>query len=438
MSDLLEIIITSDTDETSWSICAWDPRTGTQLQTYKGGGTPAQHSLSSIRNEFLISANSTKPLLHIWPLNSQEQQGTRLVTPRKCDALVVSPDGFFCIAGCSEDLYVWEIATGRLLSVLSKHYQKITKLVFSEDGSMFISAGSDGNVSAWKLLDAVSQSLTDIQRIPIYTISDHSLAITDVSIGRGNVGAYMATVSLDRSCCIYSLITGILLLKLVFIDSLTAVKIDHNEHIYCGSTDGKILTFNFKSPPRTKEYHMSDHDITSNIFVGHKDVVTAISISIDGETMISSSNDKNLIIWHIASKQIIRAISHKSSVKNAFFLLAPRVMFDAEQKLNLIVNNFKRMIDTSVKNKDEHVVEVMMDRNEYENADTIELNEPMVMKHFNGANNSNNVTNGNPIETNSALTSLDELKKLQNEIIKLQGINKQLFRYYVSGLMDSR
>lgn len=434
-SDLLEIIITSDTDATSWSICAWDPRTGTQLQTYKGGGSPGQHALSTIRNKFLISANSTKPLLNIWPINSQEQlQGARLVTPRKCDALAVSPDGIYCIAGCSEDLYVWEIATGRLLSVLSKHYQKITKLVFSEDGSMFISAGSDGNVSAWKLLDAVSQSLTDVQRKPIYTISDHSLAITDMSIECGNIGAYMTTVSLDRSCCVYNLVTGILLLKLVFIDSLTAVNIDHNEHIYCGSTTGAIFIFNYKTPPRTKEYHMTNDDITSNVFVGHKDVITSISISIGGETMISSSLDKNVIIWHIASKQIIRTLSHKSAIKNAFFLLAPRLMFDSEQKLNLIVNNFKRMIDTSVKNNDDHVVEVMIDINEYENADTIELNEPMVVQHFDNPNN----MNGNEIIENSTINSAEEIKKLQNEINKLQGINKQLFRYYVSGLMNTR
>lgn len=36
MSDLIEIAITSDANGSMWSSCAWDPRTGTHLMTYKG------------------------------------------------------------------------------------------------------------------------------------------------------------------------------------------------------------------------------------------------------------------------------------------------------------------------------------------------------------------------------------------------------------------
>lgn len=36
MCDLIEVAFTSDASGSLWSCCAWDPRTGTQLQAYKG------------------------------------------------------------------------------------------------------------------------------------------------------------------------------------------------------------------------------------------------------------------------------------------------------------------------------------------------------------------------------------------------------------------
>lgn len=36
MSDLVEVAITSDSNGSLWSCCAWDPRAGTNLTTYKG------------------------------------------------------------------------------------------------------------------------------------------------------------------------------------------------------------------------------------------------------------------------------------------------------------------------------------------------------------------------------------------------------------------
>ena len=37
---------------------------------------------------------------------------------------------------------------GRVCRVLSSHYQKVTSLVFTQDGAHFLSAGQDGQVSS--------------------------------------------------------------------------------------------------------------------------------------------------------------------------------------------------------------------------------------------------------------------------------------------------
>lgn len=54
------------------------------FEKFSGGGTITPHGFSFINQEFIITANNTKPLLHIWPVNSQEQvSGLRFVVPGK-------------------------------------------------------------------------------------------------------------------------------------------------------------------------------------------------------------------------------------------------------------------------------------------------------------------------------------------------------------------
>jgi pre-rRNA-processing protein IPI3 len=127
-------------------------RAGTSLMTYRGGGAPTSRTLSLINSEFLVAGNLTKPILHIWPINSSEQvHGVRLVLPGRATALAISPDGNFCVAGIEENIYIWQISTGNMLAALQKHYQPVTGIKFIDDGSHFISSARDGMVLVWNL-----------------------------------------------------------------------------------------------------------------------------------------------------------------------------------------------------------------------------------------------------------------------------------------------
>ena len=43
--------------------------------------------------------------------------------------------------------------------------------------------------------------------------------------------------------------------------------------------------------------------------------VTCLSVSIDGQALVSGSNDKNVKIWHINSHQCMRTIPHHGKNK---------------------------------------------------------------------------------------------------------------------------
>ncbi|XP_065086135.1 WD repeat-containing protein 18 [Ochlerotatus camptorhynchus] len=417
MSDCVEVAVTSDSSDQLWSCCVWDVRTGTHLISYKGGGAPGAHTLATIANQFILTGNMVKPMLHIWPINRHEAIATRFILPGRPTAVAVSPDGTYCVVAVQETINVYQLATGAMLATISRHYQAVNVLRFTDDGTHFISAGQDGMVLVWSLSYVIrvyqKQSLN-----ALYSFSDHALPVTDVFVGKGGMKALFCSVSADRSCKVYDLSSGTMLLNLVFQDPLSSVTMDTLESgVFLGTSEGPIYCFNLLSPPRIKEYHVDRKQQQKNVFLGHKKAVTCLSVSIDGETLLSGGADENVFLWHTKSRQQLRVIPHKGTVTNAQFLLTPKAMFDQEIKLNPLFQPFQKMVYPSDK-IDDLVVEIEVKENV---RDTVSTNDRE------GATSS--VPNGN-IPNNQ-----DEIIKLRKEIQHLKSINKEMFEFTVKNAL---
>lgn len=401
MSEHIEIALTSDASGATWTCCAWDPRAGTVLQPYRAGGsTPAApRAIAYIAGRHVVAANASKPLLHIWPVNSQDQvPGVRFVTPGRCTALDVTADGNYLIAGIAESVYVWQLCSGHLLAVLARHFQTVTRVRCTADGGHFVTAGQDGMVFVWNLFDVIngssggggsSASANQQTAAPLYAFADHALPVTDVHVGPDGMRAHLATVSLDRSVKLYDLASGQQLLSVVFEDALTAVAVDHTDStVYVGCATGAIHSFNLAAPPRQREHHVNttttaqtsgdDAKQQRHHFAGHTagTRVLALSVSVDGVSLLSGGEDGNALLWDIGSGQQVRQLAHKGAVTTAFFALAPAAMFDAEARLPLISGNLQRMLHGAAKGEDvdQQVVEVMVQQ-AAEDADGVESEE---------------------------------------------------------------
>lgn len=420
MGDTLEVLFTSDLSEQQWSCCAWDYKTATSLMVYKGGGAVNPRCFCFIGNNHVISANSAKPMFHIWPINSQEQiSSVRFVAPGKTNALAISPDGNYLVAGIQETLYIWQISSGRMLTNLSKHYQHITCIKFTDDGSHFVSAGLDGAVIVWNLAQVVSKA--DNNQEPLYAFNDHGLSVTDIHIGSGGIRSYLYSVSLDRTCKIYDLSSGILLLNVVFTESLSCVASNGLEtSVHVGTTEGQIYEFHINSIPRTKEYHMTKENM--NKYLGHKGTVSCIALSVDGETLVSGGEDAQVHLWHIPSKQLVRTIAHRGPISNVTLSLRKVGAFGPENTLsNIFINNLKRMTD-SAEADEAHTVEVLVEVNTDEECQ-------LLANQFKQSNASS--------LTIVAGSSSEEMDALRQEIKKLKNINRKLFSISTKNILNS-
>lgn len=274
-------------------------------------------------------------------------------------------------------------------------------------------------VLVWNLSDCVDDQMKTEPVSPTYSFSDHSLPVTDLWIGKGGMRAMMCSVSLDRTCKIYDLSSGTMLLSLVFQEMLTAVVLDKVEiGLFVGTNQGNIYYYNLQSPPRVKEYHITDNDKQNKKFAGHSKAITCLSISLDEKTLLSGSEDEKVMTWNIQSRSLLKTFSHKAAITNAFFFLKPQVMFDRDSKLELITKNLQRMVDQN-EGQENEAMEIMVTENLYD-----QLNQ-YSSRSFNPTQS--NSTNGTSNVVNN--TNHDEVKKLKTEIEKLKKVNNELYEF---------
>uniref|UniRef100_A0A131YJS2 Pre-rRNA-processing protein IPI3 n=1 Tax=Rhipicephalus appendiculatus TaxID=34631 RepID=A0A131YJS2_RHIAP len=312
-----ECIFTSDGAGQLWNTCVWDVVSASVLSQYKGG-TSSPRTLCLLGSEYVISAQHDKPLLRVWSLQRRDQIQRQIVCPGRVSALAASPDGLHCVAGIEDKIYLWQVSSGDLLAVVSRHFQVITCLRFTDDGGRFVSASRDGQVLVWDLAEVACTSSRGPAE-PVHAWSQHSYDVTDIHIGAlGGTRCY--TCSADQTCRVFDIDSGGLLATVVLDAALTAVVTDPAEdHIFAGSSTGKIFEVAlYKWNTGNKRPEAT--------FLGHEGKVTCLATSLDGQLLVSGSEDCTARVWDVASKQCIHVLHHKGAVTNALVMLTPATL----------------------------------------------------------------------------------------------------------------
>lgn len=409
VTDSREVIITSDSNSEHWSGAVWDPRTGSTLSTYKNAGALARRTLQLLSDSYVIGADETKPRIHVWPLNNRSPvPNLRLTTPGKVTALISSPNGSYIVAAISEKLFIWQVCNGRLLTNLSQHYQTVSCLSFSKDGSLFASGAEDGLVFVWSLY----RVLNDDRPTPIHAFSRHSLPVKDLRFGHGGSHGRLFSVSLDRTCNVYDPARGSLLLTLVLNVPLSSVCVNARESdLFVGCTDGAVYRFNLHEPPRGIEHHVHPRSGESNdslVFRGHESPVVCLSASIDCRYLLSAASNQ-VHVWDVASRQILRTIRHKGQVTAAFFAKNYENFRVNDLKPKLQLSNLQRISDDTGK---ESLIEVISrDR------------DPM------------DILNVDLYAESNAGSASRKITEMRQEIEKLKKINAAIYRYSVETIL---
>ncbi|XP_068176499.1 WD repeat-containing protein 18 isoform X2 [Antennarius striatus] len=223
----------------------------------------------------------------------------------------------------------------------------------SSSSSALINVRSDGAESIttrWISLaqETVIQVDSSHAPEPRHVLSRHSLPITDLHCGLMGAQARVATASLDQTVKVWELSSGELLLSVLFDVEVMSVTMDPCEYfLFCGGSDGNIFQVSLcnQSLSRDKSFQ-SDND-GNQVFKGHRNLVTCLSVSMDGTLLLSGSHDESVRLWDIQSKQSIRCLAHKGPVTNAVIMPAPANMFLPDSRPAAPLPRFSRHLHTS-------------------------------------------------------------------------------------------
>ncbi|XP_062578504.1 WD repeat-containing protein 18-like [Saccostrea cucullata] len=435
----IEVLLTSETTGQLWNVCVWDVESGTSVVTYKGG-TSAPHGLAVLGQQYLISASPTKPVLTLWPLHKRDNTCTKMVCPGIVSAVTVTEDGAYCVAAIAEKIYIWQTCTGRLLSVLSRHYQTITCLKCSS--GLIVSGGEDSLVIVWSLGKALcDQSESRAPVSPDQVWSSHSLPVTDLHVGVGGHLARVVSSSLDQTCRLYDVNSGEVLCTFVFEVGICSVTMDAAEfRLFAGGSTGAIYAVNLFEKPVRRERHITENreDSTCQRFDGHEKQVGCLCITMDGCQLISGSNDNKVKIWDIFSGQCMRTIEHKGPVTNTLLTMVPPGIVNPDIKCTLPLRTFQRVFHSDAQEEgSEATLNVHLTNTEPEEEEDILNPNSEILMDLKYRSKETEI-----MDTHDAPSEeVDRRIQIPNDsldILKLKNANKELFHFAVSTLLNSK
>ncbi|KAK9129628.1 hypothetical protein Sjap_010115 [Stephania japonica] len=311
------VIASSSVDN---GISCWDLRTGAEQLHHKSCVSPP-HGLTCVGDRFLASSqlrdsSSTSGSIVYWSWN-KPQVGVRSFPSEPINPLVSNREGTFIFGGgVSGDIFVWEVAHGRLLKKWRAHYRAVTCLVLSEDESLLISGSEDGCVRAWSLFTLFDETENKSVKNPyMHSFSEHNLRVTDIVSGYGGGGnAIVISSSEDLTCKVWSLSKGVLLRDVVFRTIIDSIALDPSERVfYAGGRDGKIYIVSLTTKSTsTSNYGMHILGALSD----HSKAVTCLALSTDGSLLVSGLEDGTIRIWDTKTHQIIRLLKHSKGPVN--------------------------------------------------------------------------------------------------------------------------
>ncbi|KAM6938378.1 WD repeat-containing protein 18 isoform 1-T2 [Lycodopsis pacificus] len=346
MAAPLEVIVTSDSGSQLWNSSVFDLHSGSSLLSYRGGSSSAR-TMTLLNGQYLLSAQLGKNFINMWEIHRKDQLQQKMVCPGLVTSLTASPNGLFLAAGVAEAVYLWEVSTGKLLSVLSRHYQDVTCLKFTDDSSHFVSGGKDNLALVWSLSSVIQLDLSHTPE-PRHVLSRHSLPITDLHCGLMGAQARVATASLDQTVKVWELSSGELLLSVLFDVEIMSVTFDPCEYfLFCGGSDGNIFQVSLCSQSLSWDKSFQSDNDGNQVFKGHRNLVTCLSVSMDGTLLLSGSHDETVRLWDVQSKQSIRCLAHKGPVTNAIITAAPANMFLPDSRPAVPLPRFSRHLHAS-------------------------------------------------------------------------------------------
>ena len=278
----------------------WRPKEGLHRLWYARTGEHIEHYIDHIDYVWsvvfspdgkLLASGGYDSRLRLWDANT----GDHIITLRGGGpAVAFSPDGQLLAnqyqgSRAGVTIGLWDVQTGELHHILSKHHSPLTCMVFSPDGKTLASSSRDSEIIFWDIPTLQRrQSLTTLHTAPVYSLAFSPDGDTFVSGGD------------DGTLRLWDPHTGAPKATLRYPDYVTAAAF---------SPDGSILAIGSGSWKNSSIQLLDTVTLEPReTFVGHTEDITDLSFSSDGSTLASASYDGTILLWEMGTEEVLVGI----------------------------------------------------------------------------------------------------------------------------------
>ncbi|KIM68122.1 hypothetical protein SCLCIDRAFT_1209520 [Scleroderma citrinum Foug A] len=447
-----------------------DLQTGTTLASFRQTSS-ASHCTAFVETAngqggIMLGAQMDKSVLNVYNFQ-RDQIALKVVLPEKLSCLALDQSGNYCAGGTSQGrIYLWEVASGILYNAWDAHYRQVNVLKFTSDGTTLISGSQDSGVCVWSVSKLVDDDLQNELPLPQFTLSDHTLPVTDIVCGIGPFPkCRVFTASLDHTVKLWDLATQSLITTFQFPKPITCIASDVSERMFfAASLDGSVHQVNLfrerdsrhggkiieavGGAGATDVVHVDD-DAGKMRLITMSEGVMAISISMTTSLLLVGTVSGLIHLYDIASHQLLRSISAHKGMSITFLatMLKPpdlvghiSLSSSADAKDVIPVRHvapFQRMKDP--KAREAHEVTMMLPvQDETLCNSATEYDYPESEFH------SDYAFFVRPTESQSSGPSLtvcvseleEEVQQLRDQLVKAKGVNDAMWETVVQKLLS--
>lgn len=330
-----EFLLSVDTDSACGSATVWRAVSGSRVAVTRGPAID-RGDVALLANSTLLAGEIGRFALGAWPLSPTDQSQRRHALTGRVTAVATDPAGVWCAVALSDRLAIHHCSSGRQVALLSRHFQPITCVCFSDDGAALVTAGRDALTIAWLLAACVdTEAGGQGGGEPLHVWCDHALPVTGLRVsGGGAARARVFTVSADATCRVYRLSSGqqLLVIPAASIEgatgcSFTALCVAADEQwLYLGTNTGSIHTVSLREPPRSLTATSAGGGANCPQFVGHTAAVLSLSLAARASLMASASEDGSVRVWRLDNGQCCHSLPTSGSPLAVLFFTAPSTL----------------------------------------------------------------------------------------------------------------
>ena len=226
-------------------------------------------------------------------------------------ALVYSPNGKLLVSGGSDKtVRLWETETGILRRTREEHTAPVNTVAFSRNGKKFWSGSSkDNTIRSWYPRDGGRMS----------SQISSSTDVTFITIASSNKGETVAKVynTMPIKCIIkisgnyWRVVSG-------HTDSVNVLTLYQGGKSFATGSMDKTIQL----------WHIADRNKPLYTFIGHTDAITAMDFSINGKLLASGSSDKTVRLWDVTNGKHLHTFTGHTGEIGAVTFLGDKALVD--------------------------------------------------------------------------------------------------------------